>query len=239
MLQVDKALCIKQLLDNVIIWDMKDQRVMDIFKMSGDTELVAFATRYKPKQVSNLFSWLKTETKTPEEIRNEIIAKMSVDNELSTRYCEYKLFFTYLYTNFVNTLFSVRPPVAGLQAPLPDPIARLKLLSGKQLSSKMSVAAKTGPSMGKDPDLTASVVKPPLASAKRLNLTLLANGTVSTAKKGVYKKNVIVEEVEESDLEDDPHSYEINPETKTENRTPVSEYGLTVVCWTKYLSCRS
>jgi hypothetical protein len=137
MLQVDKALCIKQLLDNVINWDMKGQRVMDIFKMSGDTELVAFATRYKPKQVSNLFSGLKTETKTLEEIRNEIIAKMSVVNALSTRYCEYKLFFTYLYTNFVLAFFSACPPVAGLQAPLPDPIARLKELGGKQLRSKM------------------------------------------------------------------------------------------------------
>jgi hypothetical protein len=86
----------------------------------------------------------------------------------------------------------------------------------------MSVAAKPGPSMGKDPDVTSSVVKPTLSTAKSANLTLLANGTVASAKKGVYKKSVVVEEVEESDLEDDPHAYEISPETKTENGTPVS-----------------
>jgi hypothetical protein len=48
-------------------------------------------------------------------------------------------------------------------------------------------------------------------------LTLLANGKVTTAKKGV-----VVEEIEESNLEDDPHAYEISPETKTEYETPVS-----------------
>jgi hypothetical protein len=78
----------KAILNGVISMDMSGAVALDVLQTSSDPILRSIAERYKPKQMTNRLKSIKEGNVTVEELHAKTVNKMTLDNDLHSKYGE-------------------------------------------------------------------------------------------------------------------------------------------------------